>query len=69
MSTLVDQDAIASNDWLPPADRPDGYRCLALYKGEWAFSIWRGDRWWVAGYPFNATVFAKLPDIPEGTSP
>lgn len=53
-----------SDAWQPPVDRPNGYRCLALHKGEWAFATWRIDRWWVGGYPFNATVFAELPPPP-----
>lgn len=58
----------SADGWQPPADRPEGYRCLALHKGDWAFAIWRGERWWVGGYPFSATVFAPLPPLPQGES-
>ena len=51
--------------WTPPERRPDGYRCLTVRSGEWVFATWQRDRWWVAGYPFNATIFAELPDIPK----
>ena len=54
-----------SAPWTPPERRPDGYRCLTVRAGEWAFATWQRDRWWVAGYPFNATIFAKLPEIPK----
>lgn len=57
-----------SAPWTPPERRPDGYRCLTVRAGEWVFATWQRDRWWVAGYPFKATVFAKLPELPEGIS-
>lgn len=54
-----------ASDWQPPADREDGYRCLTLRKGDWAFATWRSGRWWVAGYPCTVSVFAPLPPVPQ----
>jgi len=57
-----------TDTWKPPAERPDGFECLAFHRGKWRHVKWQGHLpGWSLGYGSafimdGDRAFAPLPE-------